>query len=606
MIKGSIAVVSGKGGAGKTMLSMAITHELAIRSRTLILDLDIFNRGLSGLLKTGKKIADVPTPAFMLPQPVPPGEISGWTLIEAARNVVTLVYPDVDRAQRQVMEALPMAELCALLSSFIEELMERSGCTMVLLDCHGGPDILSFAAVSICARTILVSEPDRITFFGTLHFLRRMAEDCPNPSPDVRLVFNKVMPAFSERYLRRFYNQHVKELFGGRELLAVIPFEAYLSKEFERSPFVTAVFPYSQLANKARQIVLSLEVDDRRRPRSIPERLAAFLPQVTAGGAALVPRLLDLNLVTTITAIALLLFVGFMLLSDRYGSRLDQFSTHMQALILIAGLWFAQALLLNWINTLDRVFTRQFRLRNLAFAIPVWLLLTVVGMALVYVPVLWIELKSDTAPHNAHWTTLAGYYLLPSTEHGQFPFLGIYLLGGVVLWAAANLAIRTIIALWHDRRWTEGVLRVVAASLVLASLSLPMLVNKWNEEQDERALKAAKAAPKSMTPHLLSLYDDGGVLVLKNGDMVRVSLRSDTRTGRTWSVAPTSTPLLAVEFEQQAATPVDRTPYAFQTFLFRATGTGTGVLRLQYKEPGERHAADAPNFVQYVTIQPAQ
>ena len=45
----TFAVVSGKGGTGKTTLSVALAHELSKSGSVLLVDLDFFNRGLSGL-----------------------------------------------------------------------------------------------------------------------------------------------------------------------------------------------------------------------------------------------------------------------------------------------------------------------------------------------------------------------------------------------------------------------------------------------------------------------------------------------------------------------------------------------------------------------------
>src|SRR4051812_27284614 len=46
-----IALTSGKGGVGKTMLTVACAFELSYTSKTLLVDLDFFNRGLSGLFR---------------------------------------------------------------------------------------------------------------------------------------------------------------------------------------------------------------------------------------------------------------------------------------------------------------------------------------------------------------------------------------------------------------------------------------------------------------------------------------------------------------------------------------------------------------------------
>jgi cellulose biosynthesis protein BcsQ len=60
-----VTFVSGKGGVGKTMLAVAFARELSHADKTLILDLDFFNRGLTGLLRHGKKIMAVQKPRFL-------------------------------------------------------------------------------------------------------------------------------------------------------------------------------------------------------------------------------------------------------------------------------------------------------------------------------------------------------------------------------------------------------------------------------------------------------------------------------------------------------------------------------------------------------------
>ncbi len=468
MIDRSIAVVSGKGGAGKTMLSMAITHELALRSRILIVDLDVFNRGLSGLLTQGKKVADVPVPRFLTPEG--PVDLGGgaWTLIEPAPNVVTLHFPDITREQRQQMESLSIGALSEQLAEFIQDLLTLSGCTSVVLDCHGGPDILSFAAVSIAAHTILVSEPDRITFYGTLHFLRRMAEDCPRSSPDVRLVFNKVMPAFSERYLRTFYNNQVKDLFQDNKLLAVVPFEEYLSKEFERFPFVTQAYPYSMLAAKAREIVKELNIDgaqSRRRALGNWERIA---DDWLGSGARFVPRFMNLDATLAITAVTLTVLVLVNALtsqpaaSDGIPGPLQNLASTVNSYSLPAGLlvalWFVSVIAINWISVLDRVFTREFRRRNFLFAIPVFFVIEPLSWAPAAGAggLLGSILSSATDPS----AKLASLFMPSLTDKGSMA-LALYLCMFVTLWMFYNLIVRVWIAVRHEKRYGEGVWRVL-------------------------------------------------------------------------------------------------------------------------------------------------
>ena len=63
---------------------------------------------------------------------------------------------------------------------------------------------------------------------------------------------------FSGPFLQRFYDKRIKKLFGDKPLLGAVPFEEYLTKEFGKTPFLTAVFPYSFLSRKVKISLMEL------------------------------------------------------------------------------------------------------------------------------------------------------------------------------------------------------------------------------------------------------------------------------------------------------------------------------------------------------------
>lgn len=65
-----ISIVSGKGGVGKTMLAVAVARELSTNVRTLIVDLDFFNRGLTGLMRHGRVLRQINPPRVFCVFPV--------------------------------------------------------------------------------------------------------------------------------------------------------------------------------------------------------------------------------------------------------------------------------------------------------------------------------------------------------------------------------------------------------------------------------------------------------------------------------------------------------------------------------------------------------
>lgn len=103
-----------------------------------------------------------------------------------------------------------VVSLLHALGDYVRELAEACGAQVVVLDCHGGPDKTSFAScLAAEPHTLLVSEPDRITLHGTLHFLRMLERMAGTREIDIRLVFNKVISAFSVPFLFSFYRQYL-------------------------------------------------------------------------------------------------------------------------------------------------------------------------------------------------------------------------------------------------------------------------------------------------------------------------------------------------------------------------------------------------------------
>jgi cellulose biosynthesis protein BcsQ len=254
-----VSFVSGKGGVGKTMLAVAFAKELSFSNRTLIIDLDFFNRGLTGLMGPGIKKCEVNKPAFLLEEGSQDFQSAEkWSVSQISENFFHLVYPDLVPDEMSRFETIDVHELKESLQAFIEEIRSLCDCDCVVLDCHGGPDSLSFAACLIADYSLLISEPDRITFYGTLNFLRQLKRVGGDQVVNLRLVYNKVVPAFSALFLRTMYNRMMRKHFFEYPLLAVFPLEVYLTKEFEKTPFLTSVYPDSWLAKKTRTLIYDL------------------------------------------------------------------------------------------------------------------------------------------------------------------------------------------------------------------------------------------------------------------------------------------------------------------------------------------------------------
>jgi cellulose biosynthesis protein BcsQ len=357
-----IAVVSGKGGVGKTMLSVAIANELAQGRKTLLLDLDFFNRGLTGLFASAaaKSLREQIDPPDLFTGGQPAGD---WYLAAVGANLFTVTYGDVEKSSAAALEAMDVQALSKVLDAFIVRLCEQSGCEIAVLDCHGGPDNTSFAACAIATHSILVSEPDKITLYGTLNFVRQMAAELPDKKADIRLVFNKVIPAFSARFLQKFYRDFLRDQFGGNDLLAIYPFEPHLTKGFEKTPFLTTVYPTSQLAIKTNFLLHDL----------LAAQDASYLPpKATRVGriGRLInryymgrwPRVLDQNFIFRLigfAAIGLVVRTALKSPPNWLFGMLDPDRFFVVTAVLV--MWLCIAVVLNWIRDLDIFLTYGLR-----------------------------------------------------------------------------------------------------------------------------------------------------------------------------------------------------------------------------------------------------
>ena len=314
-----LSFVSGKGGVGKTMLAVSAANELAQLHRTLIIDLDFFNRGLSGMFIRSAAYKEVRPPSF-----AKSNHVKDWTARTITPNLFTISFPDIGHLEQEVHTPEYISLLADHLLDWILELSSELECTVVVLDCHGGPDALSFASTMISDKTILVSEPDRVTMYGTLHFLRRL-DQLEVTKTDVYLVFNKVVDSVGSNFLWRLYDETLRnEYFDGRPLLAAYPIELYLAKSFENNPLATEDYPQSMLALKTQVMLFDLIHEDTRtflseRAESVPIWLK-FLRRRFFWRR---PKLFSLDFLAAVGFVLLLIAIGLSWLDSTYGARLE-------------------------------------------------------------------------------------------------------------------------------------------------------------------------------------------------------------------------------------------------------------------------------------------
>jgi cellulose biosynthesis protein BcsQ len=312
-----LAIASGKGGVGKTMLTVACAYELSLGGPTLVIDLDFFNRGLSGLFRGRKEIGLIARPRFLDPAEGPPAP--PWSVVEVEHQLYHIAYPDLVPDELLRLENRTPEDLAHDLRDLIQRAGQLCGARSIVLDCHGGPDHTSFAAALLADHTLLISEPDRITLHGTLNFLRQLQRGADPAHADVRLVFNKIVPGFRTPFLYRFYDQSLRETFGGKDLLGIFPLELPLSKAFEETPLITRSYPYSLFARKMRVLILDL-LGERARHYLAPSAptLPNWVRSYRRRTLGRIPWLIDQNVILQFMIFAVFVFVVVGFVNQRF------------------------------------------------------------------------------------------------------------------------------------------------------------------------------------------------------------------------------------------------------------------------------------------------
>lgn len=265
-----LAVASGKGGVGKTLVATGLAESLAsMGEKVLLLDLDFFNRGLTGMVAgEDAEGQGVRPPRFLS---FPPGTL--WTLGNPdpvlGDRLSVVQFPDLDSDNLEAASKTGLATVVSDLAEFIEEAAKLCEATHVVLDCHGGPDRLSFAACTLAHHAILVSEPDEVALHGLLNFVRMYESATGLPPKHFHLLYNKVPEGISAAFLRVTYVRKLpaatagtppslQEWLGGNELLTAVPLDTTLIEPRPDLLFPTLLNPWCPLAQKCRAIVHEL------------------------------------------------------------------------------------------------------------------------------------------------------------------------------------------------------------------------------------------------------------------------------------------------------------------------------------------------------------
>jgi cellulose biosynthesis protein BcsQ len=279
-----IAFVSGKGGAGKTVLAANFAFCSSTNCRTLLVDLDFQNQGSTGLLAQYLK------PGCLNAFDIFTERTESGKPVEVRSNLFFIPAFDPARSDRfgsQLTTSFHSAGFDKLFR-FLDNLLSSEGFDRVVLDCHGGLDDVSFAAFIYSDTTMIVTEADKVTFNGTLELLdfyigraATITREITNPkskemnrfaSTDravvhrvfhveenkVRIIVNRVSGKFSYNALKQILAQqfydNIKHLSAMNEGFYFVPGDPLVGESFSEYPFYFEVMPESIFSQKIEQL----------------------------------------------------------------------------------------------------------------------------------------------------------------------------------------------------------------------------------------------------------------------------------------------------------------------------------------------------------------
>jgi MinD-like ATPase involved in chromosome partitioning or flagellar assembly len=266
-----LAFVSGKGGVGKTVLAANFALCASTRFRTVLVDFDFQNQGSTGLLAQYSKPGCVNSYDLLVAGKL---DVERITMVRERLAFVPAFDPAlVDRYGSQLISEFSHLS-AGKVDKLLDDLLAQGGFDLVVLDCHGGLDDVSFSSFIASDTTFIVTEADKVTFNGTLELLDFYLSRAATLSTDaaahqgerlssriakiennqVSFLINRVTGKFDYESLTKIL---AHQLYVNFEVLrkmnqgySFFPAEPLVAESFSEYPFFVELLPESIFSQK--------------------------------------------------------------------------------------------------------------------------------------------------------------------------------------------------------------------------------------------------------------------------------------------------------------------------------------------------------------------